>query len=63
MRDEIECMEDACERRFDEMTKGLPAGKFRCECGNIEEIDNGQPSGSSPFAMPICQKCFEKEKS
>jgi len=68
MKDIIENFEDAAERRFDEMTKGLPEGKFRCDCGNIEDLGNANTISANPYSVPICRKCFnemlqEKRKS
>ena len=60
MRDIIEQMEDAAERKLDEMTKGLPRGKYRCDCGAIEDFDTANPSPSNPYCSPICGKCFEE---
>jgi len=59
MRDYVENQEDAAERRYDEMTDGLPAGKFRCACGKIADGEEAQPISVSPWASPVCSTCFE----
>ena len=59
MIDILESMEDAAERRLDEMTEGLPPGKFRCSCGEIEDLDHAAPSGPGPYSSPMCRKCLE----
>ena len=59
--DIIESMECAAECRLDEMTKGLPKGKFRCHCGKIDYLKNATASGVSPYSMPMCTKCSGEE--
>ena len=61
MRDIIEIMEDSAESQFDEMTKNLPKGKFRCFCGEIDDISNAVSATSNPYSLPICRKCQEKK--
>ena len=60
MIDIIESMENAAERRFDEMTKGLSEGKFRCRCGNVEDLYNANTATANPYSEPICSKCLEQ---
>jgi len=59
MRDMLEMLEDSAEMKLDEMTKGLPPGKFKCDCGQIADLGNSYPYSSNPFATPICDKCFD----
>ena len=60
MVDYIENLEACAEKRFDEITQGLPKGKFKCpNCEKISELDNAMPSSSNPYSMPICDMCFE----
>jgi hypothetical protein len=61
MRDFLEYLEDGAEARLDEMTEGLPAGKFRCFCRKVADLDSAMPAGPSPYASPICPDCFEEE--
>jgi hypothetical protein len=58
MLDWIESMECAAECRLDEMTDGLPAGMFRCDCGKIDTLANAMPAFDSPYAPPMCNCCF-----
>lgn len=58
--DIIENYENAAERRLDEMTEGLPPGKFRCACGEIDELNNAVSATANPYSEPICRKCVEK---
>ena len=60
MKDQIEQLEDSAERTLDEMTEGVPTGKFRCDCGEIDDLDTAMPASASPYAPPICTSCFEK---
>ena len=60
MRDFLENLEDAAEARFDEMTQGLPRGKFRCGCSNIEELDHAASASENPYSEPICRQCLQK---
>lgn len=60
MRDFIDCLEGAAEDRFFEMKKGLPKGKFRCDCGRIELDENANPASANPYSLPICQICYEE---
>ena len=60
MIDYIESLEEAAWLRFEEMTEGLPEGKFRCDCGEIEDLDCAVPSSNNPYASPMCRKCGDK---
>ena len=60
MKDIIEQMEDCAERRLDEMTRGLPPGKFRCYCGNVDELAHAAPSSDNPYSSPMCRECLDK---
>ncbi len=57
MRDFLEQQEDAATRRLDDMTEGLPPGKFRCGCGKVADLDAASSCGPSPYADPLCQDC------
>jgi len=57
MLDHIEALERAAEDRMLEMTKGMPAGYFRCGCGQPEELDHAVASGTSPYDEPMCRGC------
>lgn len=59
MEDIIERMESAAERRFDEITKGLPEGKFRCGCGNIGDLSEWTHCS---YLLPVCEKCLKDIK-
>ena len=60
MKDFLERMEDAAEKRLSEQTKDCPEDHFKCGCGTIEHFDNAYPYSSDPFSEPICSDCFEK---
>ena len=60
MKDFIENMLDAAEKRFVEMTKDCPSGHFRCNCGRLEHFDNVQPASENPYSDPMCLICFEE---
>lgn len=60
MIDWYDSMENAAEMRLDEMTKGLTEGKFRCYCGEIDDLDNAMSESENPYSPPICGKCFKK---
>jgi len=61
MRDFLENLEAAAERRLDEMTEGVPEGMFRCFCGEIDELAHAAPSSNNPYCQPMCRKCLKKE--
>lgn len=56
--DFLENLENAAERRYEEMEQ--PDGKLRCGCGRIFDPNKeGGPMSPNPYAMPICGDCFE----
>ena len=61
--DIIENYENAAEQRLDEMTEGLPLGKFKCSCGTIADLVNAMPASSNPYSEPICLNCYEEAKA
>jgi len=63
MLDFMERMEISAEIQLEEMTQDLPKGKFKCSCGNIEDLDHAIPATNSPYAMPMCRKCLEKKNN
>ena len=56
MRDFIEMAEDAAEKQLDDATQ--PDGKIKCACGNLFDLSDGHPASANPYAMPICETCF-----
>ena len=58
MRDFLENMEAAAERRLDEMTQ--PCGKLKCGCGKLFAMEDGETVSSNPYAMPVCPQCFQE---
>jgi hypothetical protein len=38
----------------------LPEGKFRCDCGQIDELGHAAPATDSPYSAPMCRKCLEQ---
>ena len=63
MLDRLEAMEAAAECRYDEMTAGLPEGKYRCGCGRVANLDDAASISPNPYADPICGFCFEQWKT
>ena len=59
MKDFIENMEDCAEKQYDEITKDVPAGYFKCYCGKITLLEMAQPMSSNPYSMPGCPDCFK----
>ena len=55
--DPIERMEACAEAWADEYIKG---DMFKCGCGKMCKLDDGQPISSSPYAPPVCMACFEE---
>ena len=53
-------MESSAEMRFEQATEGLPAGKFRCCCGRVASLDNAMTVSPNPYAMPVCELCFDE---
>lgn len=60
MLDWFESMENAAELTLDEMTEGLPRGKFRCFCGQIDDLAHAAAATDSPYAPPMCRDCYEQ---
>lgn len=60
MLDYIEYLKIAAEVQFEKMTEGLPSGKFRCSCGEIEDISNGNTATANPYSEIICGSCQER---
>ena len=60
MEDFLERLESAAEYNLDEMTKGLPVGRFRCHCGEVEDLSYAAPSSNNPYCSPMCRKCLDK---
>jgi hypothetical protein len=58
--DIIENYENAAERQLDKMTEGLPAGKFRCDCGEIDDLAHASSASENPYSPPICRKCLQQ---
>lgn len=61
MLDWLESMEDAAGLRLDDMTRGLPVGEFRCDCGRIDKLDCAMPAYYHPYAPPMCRECFKEQ--
>jgi hypothetical protein len=59
MKDFLERLEDAAEKEFFEMTDGCKEGYFKCSCGRVASLDDAHPVSNSPFAMPVCDVCFD----
>lgn len=55
--DIIERGEASAEDRFDEATKGLPDGQYRCDCGRVVPITSLVPAGPNPYSSGVCQHC------
>ena len=62
MKDFIERSEDCAERQYDEITKDVPAGFYKCPgCGKIASLENdAHPISANPYAMPGCGDCLEE---
>ena len=54
--DPIERMEASAERWADENIKG---NMFKCGCGKMCKMDDGETIDPSPYARPVCPDCFE----
>jgi len=55
----IESLENAAERRYDEMDQG--DGMLKCCCGKVFDPDKeGGTIHPSPYAVPFCDECFEE---
>ena len=57
MKDFLENLEDAAEAAYAEMEQ--PDGKLKCGCGNIFRPEEGETLSPNPWAMPVCQECFD----
>ena len=55
--DPIERAEASAERWADEYIKG---NMFKCGCGKMCELEDGQTISSNPYAPPVCMDCFEE---
>ena len=51
------CAEACAEAWADEYIKG---DMFKCGCGKICKLSDGQPTSSNPHAPPVCMDCFEE---
>jgi len=58
MKDHLEMMEDAAERKYFEMLQ--PNGMLKCQCGRLFKPNDGEVVSPSPYAMPVCPNCFKK---
>jgi hypothetical protein len=59
MKDLLEHLEAGAEARLEQMTDGLPEGKFRCGCGKVTDFNDAHSSSESPYSMPICGECLD----
>jgi hypothetical protein len=59
MKDILKRLEGAAEQEFYEMTKNVPEGCFKCDCGKTAKLENAHPVANSPYAMPVCDDCFQ----
>jgi hypothetical protein len=55
--DPIEIGEDRCENWAFANVEGNIA---TCSCGNKFELDKGKTLSPDPYAIPVCEKCFNK---
>jgi hypothetical protein len=55
--DPIEIMEASAERWADENIEG---NMFKCGCGKMCKLDEGNPIDSNPYSPPVCPDCFEE---
>lgn len=58
MLDQIESMEYAAERAYDQMDQGN--GMLKCTCGKLFHYDDGHVVSPDPWAMPVCPDCFDE---
>jgi hypothetical protein len=56
--DIIESMEDACEKRYDEMY--VDVDHYMCDCGRITYNDEMNFIYDNPYSIPCCGYCFEE---
>jgi hypothetical protein len=57
MIDVIESMEDAAEKRYDEMY--VDEDHYRCGCGDIVSNKCMNFVSPNPYCTPCCDKCFD----
>jgi hypothetical protein len=57
---QIESLEHAAETKFDKITEGLTPGKFKCFCGNVDNLDDAMPASPDPYSDPLCGDCYEE---
>ena len=55
--DPIERMEASAERWAEENVEG---NMFKCSCGKMCKLEDGQTIDSNPYASPVCMDCFEE---
>ena len=53
--DPIEQMENMAEKWANEHIKG---DVFKCNCGKMCKLNDGQPISNNPYAPPVCMDCF-----
>lgn len=54
--DPIERLEVSAERWAEDNMIG---DMFKCGCGKMCNINEGQPIDSNPYAIPVCHDCFK----
>ncbi len=57
--DLIERAESAAERAYERMSEGMPRGLLLCGCGHAFSEGSGTTISASPWAMPVCEMCFD----
>jgi hypothetical protein len=62
MKDFIESLESAVERRFDSMTRDVPPGHYRCGCGRVTPNCEMNFLSSNPYCEPCCGDCLDEFK-
>lgn len=55
---QIESMENAAEKRFDEMD--IDGEHFKCGCGRIEKWCNANTATPNPYSQAICGHCMDE---
>ena len=55
--DPIERLEAFAERWSDENIYG---DSFKCDCGEMCELKDGQSIDLNPYAPPVCSDCFKE---
>lgn len=56
--DVLESMEDAAEKRWDEMY--VDKDHYRCSCGEVTPNCEMNFLSPNPYSEPACNKCFDK---